>query len=162
MNECMRWSHVPPRSNTKKTTFQFFEQGLFFHMTIEEPFPIESFSIRVGHCIIVGHSAYFYVPVITSYVWCNNFLRTKICLNRQFLVQNSWPHKFPTSSFDPLGRPTVTANSDHYYHICRPYVCPSPLFKISQNKTIHLKIRIATSATVGLAEGILDDQLICS
>ena len=34
--------------------------------------------------------------------------------------------------FDPLGRPTITAYSDHYFHICRPSVRPN----FSKHKTI--------------------------
>ena len=36
---------------------------------------------------------------------------------------------------DPRGRPTVTAGSDHCFHTWCLYVRPSPLFKMSQNKT---------------------------
>ena len=31
--------------------------------------------------------------------------------------------------FDPLGRPTVMSDSDHYFDTCPPYICPSNLFK---------------------------------
>ena len=50
-------------------------------------------------------------------------------------------------NIDPRGRPTVTAGSDHYFHKCHPFVCPSPVFKISQNNI----------GTVYLAEWIIDD-----
>ena len=33
---------------------------------------------------------------------------------------------------DPLGRPTVTAGSDHCFYTCRPFVRTSPLFKIKR------------------------------
>ena len=38
------------------------------------------------------------------------------------------------SYFDPQGRPTVTAGSDHCFHKCCLSVRPSTLFKISLNK----------------------------
>ena len=38
-------------------------------------------------------------------------------------------------TFDPFGRPTVTAGSDHCCHTCCPSERPSQLFKIEQNKT---------------------------
>ena len=60
---------------------------------------------------------------------------------------------------DPLGRPTVTAGSDHCFCSCRPSVRPSPLSKqyIFQTKTMF-----ATGETVSLAEWIIDDtSLVC-
>ena len=40
------------------------------------------------------------------------------------------------TAFDPRGRPTVTADSDHCFRTCRPFgrtsVLPSPLFKTKQ------------------------------
>ena len=47
---------------------------------------------------------------------------------------------------DPLGRPKVTAGSDHYFRTCCLYVRP------------HFEARtvIATGGTVGMAEWIID------
>ena len=55
---------------------------------------------------------------------------------------------------DPQGRPTVTAGSDHYFHTC-PSVRPSPILKISQNKTILSENN--DRWTVSLAGRIIDD-----
>ena len=62
-------------------------------------------------------------------------------------------------TFDPRGRPTVTAGSDHYFsRVVYTSVRPSSLFKILQNKTkVQGGIVIATGRTVGLAEWIIDD-----
>ena len=56
--------------------------------------------------------------------------------------------------FDPRGRPTVTAGSDHYFCPCCLSVHPCPLFKISQN--FQVRIVIASGGTVGLSEWIID------
>ena len=53
--------------------------------------------------------------------------------------------------FDPLGQPKVKAGRDHCFRTC----CPSPLFK---SRKIKQKTMFATSATMGLAEGIIDDS----
>ena len=63
---------------------------------------------------------------------------------------------------DPRGRPTVTAGNDHYFRTCclyvRPSVRPSPLLKISQNKTkVQAKLVFVIGGTVGLAEWIIED-----
>ena len=41
---------------------------------------------------------------------------------------------------DPLGRHTVMVGGDHYFHTCRPSVCPSvrPSQTFAQNKTKQL------------------------
>ena len=59
---------------------------------------------------------------------------------------------------DPLGQPTATACSDHYFCTCFPSVCPSPLFKSS--KTKQQKTMFATGVTVGLTEWIIDDTCL--
>ena len=63
---------------------------------------------------------------------------------------------------DPLGRPTISAVSDHYLCTCcpsvRPSVRPSPLFKSSTTK--QQKIMVATFETVCLAEWIIDDTCL--
>ena len=61
-------------------------------------------------------------------------------------------------SFDPLGRPTIPAGSDHCFATCCPYVRPSPLYKSS--KTKRQKTMFATGETVGLAEWIIDDTCV--
>ena len=66
------------------------------------------------------------------------------------------------SLFDPRGRPTVH-RSDHYFQTwclyVRTYVCasvrPSPMFKISQNKTNVKRIGIATGETMVWPSGSL-------
>ena len=52
-----------------------------------------------------------------------------------------------------MGRPTVTASSDHYFSCnVRQSI---PLFKIWQNN-FQVRIAIATGGTVGLVEWIID------
>ena len=53
---------------------------------------------------------------------------------------------------DPRGRPTVTAGSDNYFHVCRSVPTFQNLAK--QNK-FEVRIVIATVVTVGLAEWII-------
>ena len=59
------------------------------------------------------------------------------------------------SAFDPRGRPTVKAGSDHclmHMSSLRPSVRLSPLFKTKQ--------MFATDETVGLAKWIIDDSCL--
>ena len=58
-------------------------------------------------------------------------------------------------SFDPLGRPTVTAGSDHYFRTYCPFVRPH-----FSNLTKQQKKMVATNETVGLAERIIDDTCL--
>ena len=59
-------------------------------------------------------------------------------------------------SFDPLGRPTVTAGShDHCFRTC----CPSvPIFQnLAKQNKFQVRRVIANGGTVGLAEWIIED-----
>ena len=58
------------------------------------------------------------------------------------------------SPIDPLGRAIVTAGSDHYFHTNRSSV--STFLKSRKTKSFRVKIVIATSETVSLAEGTID------
>ena len=69
-------------------------------------------------------------------------------------------------SIDPLGRRTVTAGSDHYFHTwclsVRPSVRPSvPNFQDLANKFL-VKLMIAASGTVGLTQRITDGTHVSS
>ena len=57
--------------------------------------------------------------------------------------------------FDPRGRLTVTAGSDHLFHTCSLYVHAQSTFQIleKQNK-FQVRIVISTGETVGMAEEI--------
>ena len=55
-------------------------------------------------------------------------------------------------TFDPRDRPTVTADSDHCFCTCRPFVQ-------KQNK-FQTEAMIANGETVGLAEWIIDDTCL--
>ena len=62
------------------------------------------------------------------------------------------------STIDPLGRPTVTAKSDHYFHTYRPSVLTFQ--KLSKQNKLHMNIMFTTGATVVLAEGIIDSTCL--
>ena len=64
---------------------------------------------------------------------------------------------FQESIFDPRGRPTVMAGSDHYFRTCCLYVRPSvPTFQnLAKQNKVQAKIVISTGGTVGLAEWII-------
>ena len=65
--------------------------------------------------------------------------------DKKFLFQ-----KHPCSlSINPRGRPTVTVDSDHYFHTSCLFVRPFSLFKV--------KKLLTTEGTVGLAEWIIVD-----
>ena len=57
---------------------------------------------------------------------------------------------------------TVTAGSDHYFRTSCPSVRPSPLFKISQNKTAQAKIMISTDEIVVWPSGSLMTRTSCA
>ena len=75
------------------------------------------------------------------------------------LNDNEFAHINLSFSFDPLGRPTVTAGSDHCFCTCRTYVCSSLLFKTKQ---FQAKTKFTIGETVGLAEWIIDDTCLVS
>ena len=56
--------------------------------------------------------------------------------------------------FDPLGRSTVTASSDHYMYV-RPHFS-----KFLKTKQTSSGMVIAAGGTVDLAEGIIDDTFL--
>ena len=58
---------------------------------------------------------------------------------------------FIVITLDPLGRPTITAGGGHYFHTCRPSICPH----FAQNN-FWVRIVFAIGGIVGLAEGIID------
>ena len=58
-----------------------------------------------------------------------------------------------------LIRPTITAGRDNCFRTWCLSVCPSPLFKIKQNK-FQAKTMFTTGETVGLAEWIIDDPCL--
>ena len=61
-------------------------------------------------------------------------------------------------SIDPLGQPTVKANSviTIFTHVVHPST-----FKVIQNKNnIQMKTEIVAGGIVGLAEGIIDDTCL--
>ena len=73
-----------------------------------------------------------------------------------------WNQK-PTSCWsNPLGRPTVTALSDHCFHTCCPSVRPSvPTFQnLAKQNKFQAKTMFTTCETVGLAEWIIDDTCL--
>ena len=89
----------------------------------------------------------FHIGVAARYKFLQKKPDVSECLKVLLLLMNSpmgigWQiklHLFPFSvcdstSFDPLGRQTVTAGRDHYFHTCCPYVRASPLFKPSKTK----------------------------
>ena len=55
---------------------------------------------------------------------------------------------------DPLGRPTIKAGNDHYFHTCRPSVRPSIFENCANN--FQMRMVIATGRNVCLTEGIID------
>ena len=79
-------------------------------------------------------------------------------LSKHFLSRIAF-HSTKTHLFDPLGQPTVKANSNHYFHM-RPciYVCTwyTIVPKAKQNNFL-VEIIFATGVTIGLAERIIDD-----
>ena len=58
---------------------------------------------------------------------------------------------------DPLGRPTVTAGSDHCFCTCRPFVRPSVRPHFSKQNKFKAKTMFTTGETVGLAKWIIND-----
>ena len=76
-------------------------------------------------------------------------------------------HTKKNTNFDPRGRPTVPAGSDHYFRTCCPYirhyVAYVPTFQnLAKQNKVQTKIVIATGGTVGLAEWIIDDTHVLS
>ena len=71
-----------------------------------------------------------------------------------FLVYNGM------NSIDPLGRPTVTAGSDHCFQICCPSVRPN-FSKSSKTKQIfQVKPMFTIGKIVGAAKWIIDDTCL--
>ena len=62
--------------------------------------------------------------------------------------------------FDPLGRPTVRAGSDHYFRTCFRRKSVITFQSIAKQNKRRLKIMIANGGTVGLDEGIIDDTCL--
>ena len=62
----------------------------------------------------------------------------------------SQPLQFGKVKIDPLGRPTITAVSDHYFHKCHP---SAPTFQNSAKQPF-------SSGIVSPAEGIIDDTCL--
>ena len=60
------------------------------------------------------------------------------------------------AGFDPLGRPTITAGSDHCFHTC----CPSVFLKSTKTTHISSEAMFTTGEIVGMDEWIMGD--ICS
>ena len=59
------------------------------------------------------------------------------------------------SHIDPLGRPTVTAVSDHCFRMCCLHFSES-----TKTKQIQAKTMFANGETVGLAKWIIDDKCL--
>ena len=62
--------------------------------------------------------------------------------------------------FDPLGRPTITADSYHYFHTCCPSVSPQLSKNGAKQNNFKVRIVIATRGILGLAEGIIEDTCL--
>ena len=89
-------------------------------------------------------------------------LEVSVSLFQKILGEKSdFGSHLPSPIFDPLGRPTVPARSDHYFCTLSPSVRPH-FSKYQKTKQTSLKIIIATGGTVGLAEGIIDDICLVS
>ena len=74
---------------------------------------------------------------------------------------NFWIFQTPPKAigyFDPRGRPTVTAGSDHYFRTC----CLSVRPHFSKQNQFQAKTMFTTGETVGLAEWIMDDTCLVS
>ena len=68
------------------------------------------------------------------------------------LISARWPKTTFSYFIDPLGRPTVMADSDHCFRMCRTSI---PTF---QSK-FQAKTKFIIAETVGLADWIIDDSL---
>ena len=64
----------------------------------------------------------------TTKSWARNFGRSQEEILQMEQRVRFW--YFPV--IDPRGRPKVTADSDHCFCTCRPFIRPSPLFKTKQ------------------------------
>ena len=83
----------------------------------------------------------------------------------QCRLQNSYFHLTIGETdlfFDPLGRPTVTAGSDHCFRTCCPSVRPHFSNLEKQTKKFLEKTMFTTGVTMGLAEWIIDDTCLVS
>ena len=62
------------------------------------------------------------------------------------------------STFDPLGRSTITVGGDHCLHTCYPSV---PTFQnLAKQNKFQAKTMFTTGEIVGLAEWIIDDTCL--
>ena len=64
--------------------------------------------------------------------------------------------------YDPRGRPTVMAGSDHFFRTwCLSVLTSVPTFQnFAKRNNFQVRIVIATGGTVGLAEWIIDDSYV--
>ena len=73
-------------------------------------------------------------------------------------IERSWS-LHAGGSIDPLGRPTITAGSDHYFRLCCLYIRFSTIQNLEKLNKIQERIMITIGGTVGPAEWIIDDML---
>ena len=60
----------------------------------------------------------------------------------------------------PLGRPTVMAGSDHYFHTCYPSIRVRPSPPYSKSRKIKQFSSENSGGIAGLAEGIIDNTCL--
>ena len=72
---------------------------------------------------------------VVFFTYLANFVCAHHIPEHAGMAQDFVRTKIDPKYIDPRSRPTVTAGSDHYFCTCCLSVRPSPLFKISNNKT---------------------------